>query len=201
MMKLTYFDFSGRAEAIRDALRIGGVPFVDARVSHAEFRALRDSSALPFDSLPVLELADGTVVGQSNTILRYVGGLTGLRPTATGEALRVDALLDSAEDFGGRVSSSIRTPDEALRIALREELVSLWLPHWCRLLERSLAVDGKGWLVGSALTIADLKLVHWFDKLTNGSLTGIPTDLLHPFPTLTTWREQTHRERAARIRA
>ena len=74
------------------------------------------------------------------------------------------------------------------------------LPQWCRLLERSLAVDGKGWLVGSTLTIADLKLVHWFDKLTNGSLTGIPTDLLHPFPALIAWREQTHRERAARIR-
>ncbi len=200
MMKLTYFDFPGRAEAIRDALRIGGVTFIDHRVSHAEFRALRDSGALPFDSLPVLELADGTVVGQSNTILRYVGGLAGLTPTATGEALRVDALLDSAEDFGGRVSSSIRTPDATLRAALREELVSLWLPHWCRLLERSLAVDGQGWLVGSTLTIADLKGVHWFDKLTNGSLTGIPTDLLVPFPALGAWREHTHRERAARIR-
>ena len=199
-MKLTYFDFPGRAEAIRDALRIGGIAFTDARVSHAEFRALRDAGALPFDSLPVLELADGTVIGQSNTLLRYVGRLAGLMPTAPSEALRVEALLDSAEDFGGRVSSSIRTPDEALRIALSEELVRVWLPQWCRLLERSLAVDGKGWLVGSTLTIADLKLVHWFDKLTNGSLTGIPTDLLHPFPALTAWREQTHRERAARIR-
>ena len=74
------------------------------------------------------------------------------------------------------------------------------IPSLLRLLERSLAVDGKGWLVGSTLTIADLKLVHWFDKLTNGSLTGIPTDLLHPFPALVAWREQTHRERAARIR-
>ena len=51
-MKLTYFDFPGRAEAIRDALRIGGIAFTDARVSHAEFRALRDAGALPFDSLP-----------------------------------------------------------------------------------------------------------------------------------------------------
>lgn len=79
-------------------------------MSHAEFRALRDAGALPFDSLPVLELADGTVIGQSNTLLRYAGRLAGLMPPAPSEALRVEALLDSAEDFGGRVSSSIRTP-------------------------------------------------------------------------------------------
>jgi glutathione S-transferase len=198
-MKLTYFDFPGRAEAIRDALRIGGLPFVDVRVSGAEFQALRASGALPFDGLPVLELDNGLVLAQSNTILRHVGRRAGLVPEDATAALRVDMLLDAAEDYGGRLSVSIRVSDATVRAALREELAQRWLPDWCRHLERSLAVDAGGWLVGSTLTIADLKVVHAMDKLINGSLSGIPTDLLAPFPALEAWLQRVHAERARRL--
>lgn len=198
-MKLTYFDFPGRAEAIRDALRIGGVPFVDERVAHARFQELRAAGALPFDSLPVLTLDDGRVLAQSNTILRHVAGRAGLVPADAYAALRVDALLDAAEDFGGRLSVSIRVADDGVRAALRHELATRWLPEWFRLLERSLAVDGAGYLVGGALTVADLKVVHAVDKLLNGSLSGIPTDLIAPFPALSAWRDRIHAERARRL--
>jgi len=198
-MELVYFDFAGRAEAIRDALHIGGVAFQDTRIAYPEFQTLRANGDLPFDSLPVLRLDDGVVLGQSNNILRWVGRRTGLTPDDPGDALRVEGLLDSAEDFGGRVSVSIRV-DEPVRSSLRAELAERWLPHWCRLLERSLSEAGRGWLVGDALTIADLKVVHWVDKLTNGSLTGIPTTLLEPFPQLAAWRDNVHRARAGKLR-
>lgn len=198
-MKLTYFDFPGRAEAVRDALRIGGVPFEDERIPHPRFQALRAAGALPFDSLPVLTLDDGRVLAQSNTILRYAAARAGLTPPDPFEALRVDALLDAAEDFGGRLSVSIRVQDDGVRAALRQELATRWLPDWYRLLERSLAVDGGGYLVGHALTAADLKVVHALDKLLNGSLTGLPTDGLAGFPALAAWRDRVHAERARRL--
>jgi hypothetical protein len=40
-IKLIYFDFGGRAESIRLALHVGGVPFEDARITEAEFSSYK----------------------------------------------------------------------------------------------------------------------------------------------------------------
>jgi glutathione S-transferase len=196
-MRLVYFDFPGRGEAVRDALRIGAVPFEDERIGFEEFRARRAAGALPFDVLPVLVLDDGTVLSQSNTILRFVAARAGLVPADPIDALRVDELLDAAEDYGGRLSVSIRIQDEAVRAVLRAELAQRWLPEWFAILERSLGAAGRGWLVGGALSVADLKIVHAVDKLVNGTLTGIPTDLLAASPALEAWRARVHAARRA----
>ena len=195
MVRLIYFDFAGRAEAIRDTLRAGKVPFEDVRLSHAEFRDRRDAGRLPYDRLPVLELMDGTMLGQSNAILRWAGDRAGLTPKNPLLASQVDAVLDCAEDYGGQLSTSIRVTDDAVRAHLRADLATRWLPEWFRLLERRLAEGGHGWLVGEALTIADLKVVHLIDKFVSGTLTGIPTDILTPFPELAAWRERVHHAR------
>jgi glutathione S-transferase len=199
MVRLHYFDFPGRGEAIRDALRLGAVPFEDIRISFPEFQARRAAGQLPWDVLPVLELEDGTLVSQSNTILRWAGVRAGLTPADPGYALRVDALLDSTEDYMGRVSVSIRVADEAVRAGLRVELATRWLPEWFGLLERRLAEAGHGWLVGDALGIADLKVLHFIDKLVNGSLSGLRPDALSDFPALAAWRDRVHAERRARL--
>jgi glutathione S-transferase len=200
-MRLIYFDFPGRGEAVRDALRMGGVAFEDLRLSYPEFQARRAAGQLPWDTLPVLEFADGSQLGQSNALLRWAGAEAGLTPVDPLEALRVDALLDNIEDYGTRLSVSIRTTDDAVRAALRAELAGRWLPEWFRLLERRLAEAGHGWLVGAALSIADLKAVHLIDKLTNGSLAGLRTDALDDFPQLAAWRQRVHAERARRLPA
>ena len=200
-MRLIYFDFPGRGEAIRDALRMGGVAFEDLRLSFPEFQARRAAGQLPWDTLPVLEFDDGRQLGQSNALLRWAGAEAGLTPVDPLDALRVDALLDNIEDYGTRLSVSIRVSDEAVRAALRAELAERWLPEWFRLLERRLAEAGRGWLVGAALSIADLKAVHLIDKLTNGSLAGLRTDALDDFPQLAAWRQRVHAERARRLPA
>lgn len=200
-MRLIYFDFPGRGEAIRDALRMGGVRFEDLRLSYPEFQARRAAGELPWDTLPVLEFDDGSQLGQSNALLRWAGAEAGLTPTNPLDALRVDALLDNIEDYGTRLSVSIRVTDDAVRAALRAELAGRWLPEWFGLLERRLAEAGHGWLVGAALSIADLKAVHLIDKLINGSLAGLRTDALDDFPALAAWRQRVHAERARRLPA
>lgn len=199
MVRLHYFDFPGRGEAIRDALRLGAVPFEDIRISFPEFQARRATGQLPWDVLPVLELEDGTLISQSNTILRWVGHQAGLTPADPADALRVEALLDATEDYLARVSVSIRVADEAIRATLRADLATRWLPEWFGLLERRLAEAGHGWLVGDALGIADLKVVHVLDKLVNGTLSGLRTDALADFPALAAWRDRVHAERQARL--
>jgi glutathione S-transferase len=200
-MRLVYFDFPGRGEAIRDALRMGGVAFEDVRLSYPEFRARREAGDLPWDTLPVLEFDDGRKLGQSNALLRWAGSAAGLTPADLLDALRVDALLDNIEDYGTRLSVSIRVTDEAVRDALRAELAARWLPEWFALLTRRLNEAGAGWLVGSALSVADLKAVHLIDKLINGSLAGLRTDALDDFPALAAWRERVHAERLRRLPA
>lgn len=198
MMKLIYFDFAGRGEAIRDALTIAGVPFEDARVSYFEFQRMKTEGVLPFHTLPVLILADGTSIAQSNTILRYVAKVGGLTPPATADAMDVESLLDYAEDLGGRVSVSIRVGDEALRAGLRRELTERWIPESMAVLEKRLLRPSQVWLVGNTLTVADLKWYHWIEKLSNGSLTGIPTTIAEPYLMLGAWRERVRRHRAAK---
>jgi glutathione S-transferase len=77
--KLTYFDFSGgRAEPVRIAFHAAGIEFEDHRISFDEFMKTRDT--MRFRCAPVLEI-DGTVVTQSNSMLRYVGKMADLYPS------------------------------------------------------------------------------------------------------------------------
>lgn len=43
-LKLIYFDFGGRAEAVRLALHVGGVAFEDVRITEAEFKQQKDGA-------------------------------------------------------------------------------------------------------------------------------------------------------------
>jgi prostaglandin-H2 D-isomerase / glutathione transferase len=52
---------------------------------------------LHYGSLPVLDM-NGTVIAQSNAILRYIGKQTNLYPNDPIEALKVDELLEALED-------------------------------------------------------------------------------------------------------
>ncbi|POM67662.1 Glutathione S-transferase, partial [Phytophthora palmivora] len=96
-LKLTYFPFPGRAEPIRLALFIAGIPFEDERIGVDELNRRR--SKLPFNQLPVLEI-DGDVVSQALGILRYVGTLGGLYSSSDiKEALRIDEVFSLFDAF------------------------------------------------------------------------------------------------------
>lgn len=205
-LRLLYFPFPGRAGAIRDALRIGGIAFEDVHVPPERFRELKDADALPFGALPVLEVESesGTVrAAQSNAILRYVGRLTGLHPLDDPlRALKVDEALDLGEELYRLIAPSIAEEDPARRMAMRRVLAQDTLPRWGGYFERLLIANGgTGFVVGAALTVADLKL-HWIvDKLTNGSLDGVPKTVLDPFPAVAAWRTNVAKVRAARLPA
>ncbi|HEV7735612.1 MAG TPA: glutathione S-transferase family protein [Candidatus Binatia bacterium] len=201
-IRLHYFPFPGRGGAIRDALRMGGVPFEDVHVPLDRFRELK--SDLPFGSLPVLdvETSGGLVrAAQSNAILRFVGRRTGLYPIDDPlRALKVDEALDLGEEFYRLIGSSIGEQDAGQRMAMRKVLAVETLPRWGGYFDRLLVANGRtGFVVGDALTVADLKL-HWIiDKLTNGSLDGIPTSVLDAFAEVTAWRKNVAAVREARL--
>lgn len=74
-LKLTYFDFGGRAQPIRRALAYGDVSFEDERIPGEKFIKRKMGGKLPFGSLPVMEI-DGEMVAESDAMLRYAGKLT-----------------------------------------------------------------------------------------------------------------------------
>lgn len=73
-IKLTHFDFPGRAEYIRQSLAAGGVEFEDERIAGDKFKAMKTGGTLMFGLVPVLEV-DGVQYSGSGAILRYVGKL------------------------------------------------------------------------------------------------------------------------------
>src|ERR1041384_6346494 len=150
-LRLRYFPFPGRGASIRDAFRIGGIPFEDVHVPPERFRGLKPQ--LPFGSLPVLdvETRDGTVTSaQSNAILRFVGRRAGLYPVDDPlRALKVDEALDLGEEFYRLIGPSIGEQDDARRTAMRKVLADETLPRWAGFLERLLVANGRtGFLAG-----------------------------------------------------
>ena len=140
---------------------------------------------------------------QSNAILRFAGRRAGLYPVDDAvRALKVDEALDLGEDLYHVIGPSIGETNAERRPATRKVLAEETLPRWGGFLDRLLVANGRtGFLVGVSLTVADLKLYWVVDKLTNGTLDGIPRTLLDRFEAIAAWRRNVAALREARLAA
>ena len=94
---LQYFDGSGRGESIRMAATIGGLKFIDERLSQEQFAAKKAAGEFPLGSVPVW-IEDGEKYCQSNTVLRLVGQRTGMYSADPMTAWAIDSVLEAVED-------------------------------------------------------------------------------------------------------
>jgi len=203
-LRLRYFPFPGRAGAIRDALNIGKLAFEDDFVPPEQFRERQAAGEFPFGGLPVLDVETATgkyCSAQSNAILRFAGRLSGLYPVDNLIlALKVDEALDVGEDINQLMGPSLHETDVQTRMAMRKELAEKTLPEWAAYLERLLISNGRtGFVVGNALTVADLKLYWIVDWLTSGILDGIPKDLFDACANISVWRNNVTEVREFRL--
>lgn len=79
--KLIYFDFRGRAEAIRMLFALAHQSYEDHRVVYSEWPAQK--SLTPFEKLPILEVTDEsteqtTTLSQSIAIGRFLANRFGM---------------------------------------------------------------------------------------------------------------------------
>jgi len=193
-LRLRYFPFTGRAAPVRDALKIGQIEFVDDHIPPEQFRERRAAGEFPFGGLPVLDVettTGKTCSAQSNAILRFAGRLSGLYPVDDLiQALKVDEALDVGEDINQLLAPSLHEEDEQRKMSMRRELAGKTLPEWAAYFEQLLVSNGStGFIVGNALTVADLKLYWIIDWLTSGLLDGIPTTLFDHYPRIVAWRK------------
>jgi len=173
-MKLLYFPFPVRAEAIRLALKAGGVTFEDARCDPSEWPAIKPTT--PRGQVPTLTLDDGSVVTESVALLRLAGalGTPRLYPAEAVAAARVDEAVDILR---AAVEALVATHAPGLSVAEQARLgaaaLSPGAPVAAVLAWADAAVEGNPagpYVVGSGLSIADCLLKVIADWVTGPEL-------------------------------
>jgi len=93
-----YFGGRGRGEAIRILLEDTALPYQFHVVNDWPGTKKTDRNFSPFGQLPVLH-HQGFALGQSNSILRYIGAVAQRNGKNHQEQALMDMILDSAEDL------------------------------------------------------------------------------------------------------
>jgi glutathione S-transferase len=177
---LIYFAARGRGEVIRLVLAEAGVDYQELHVGQGtapvngrltDFAELKASGELVFGALPVWEDADGFRLAQSNAIINYLGRLTGLHGKTDREQGLVDQAMGGVDDIRVELRK-IAVALPGTRALERERITATFLPLWFgyfqRLLEGNKAAGG--FLVGEALTIADLTLWYTLEMIRDNKL-------------------------------
>jgi len=180
--RLVYFNIPARAEPIRLAFHIGGIPFEDEKVSFQDFREMKERGDFLFNQLPVLYV-NGEQYCQSHAILRYVGKLAGLYPEDPLSALKCDMIVDSTEDLTGKLAPSLHEKDEEKKLQMRQALCAEYLPFWFQKLNSMLAsvgatVENPKFFLGDQISIADLAVFRMTAWIERGTLDGIPAGII-----------------------
>jgi len=151
--KLHYFNLRGRAELARLILAYANVEYEDFRIPSEEWPKHKPN--YPFGQVPVLEV-DGKMLGQSNSIARYLAKKHGLAGQDDWEEAMANMYADSLMDvINAGLPYRFESDPEKKKQLLQELVTKNVRPH-IQLIEKRLAENGTGYLVGSSLTWADL---------------------------------------------
>ena len=176
--ELVYFDFPGRAEAVRITFSAAGIPLKDTRLDSATFGASKKEGKYP-TGLPILKI-DGKEYLQSMAILRYAGTIareaggdaSKLYPAQAVKALAIDEALDIVQDT---ISKCPHHADNDIKKKLREEYAEGKCKVYCQQLSNLAEKSGGPFLTGVDMTIADLQCVFLvYDGIASGSWDYFP---------------------------
>lgn len=160
--KLYYFDCFAKAEPCRMALNLAGIRFEDIRVTGPSWKELKESGKLEFGQMPMLELADGTQLVQSNSILRFLGAKYGLTPKDPMLAHKGDELMEHwGQDFFNKHMTKILYGKEEEREGMMETFTTVEVPKFFEKLAELLPSNEK-YICGNKLTIYDCTVGGFF---------------------------------------
>jgi len=133
---------------------------------------------MPFGSLPVLE-ADGVQIPQSQAIARFLAKRFGLFGSNDIEAALIDSYMEAFVDLRSGLMGYMREQDAELKKKKLEDYLSGDVVKYTTLLEQNLAKnnEGKGWLVGDKLSVADVQLYYSYFLISS-----FQSDVLKNFP-------------------
>jgi len=185
---LYYWDFAGRAEPIRQALRIGGVAFKDVRFSLNETTEYLSKS--PSRKIPFM-VVNGECYVESKAQLRFAGRLSGLYPKEMLEMFRVDEAVDYVDSLNAIIVPVFGEHDTVKKKALITRLFEGPLKDAMTLAEKHFASILTNGLVTGKLSIADLRAANMFGSIVSGVIEGYGEDYMKQFPTLMLWTTTT----------
>ena len=146
--KLYYFPLHTRGEPIRMMLAHSGLEWEDKVTTFQQWPELKPN--VPGNQLPTLELNNGTRLGQSLAIVRYIGMQHGYYPIDADEAQHVDELCDGFNDILGVVyKPHFTAPAERDTSKFFNET----LPNYLNIIDSECARGN--FIAGEKLTIAD----------------------------------------------
>jgi len=161
--KLTYFDVQGRAELIRMIFRFSNIEFEDVRVDYPKW--LQTPSKPKFEELPILEINEKPVA-QSVVIVRYLAQKFGYLPIDPDAALPIEELYAFINsDISDRQMAGALFQDPEAKEKYRSDYWENQLPKKLDFLEKILEGNTSGFLIGDKLTLADLSLVDFAQRV------------------------------------
>jgi glutathione S-transferase len=177
---LTYFNFNGRAFAIRAALRYAKYDFVDSRLkSFGLLNELRGpagfNKAVPLGSLPVLNLSDGQTFVQSVALANWAAKKSDLYPKdgSDEDQLLVEETMETANEWMSKIPQH---SDPVEKKKLREEFLEKVFPRYANFFVEKLSrskVNGP-YLLGKRFSIADIYVFNILNIFVSGN-----TDHIH----------------------
>ncbi|CAJ0580539.1 unnamed protein product, partial [Mesorhabditis spiculigera] len=190
---LYYFELRAVVEPIRQLFKLAGKDFEDKRFTFPEWLGENSpKKTMPFGQLPVLELADGTKLAQSQAIARYLskefGGI--LWGSNNVEAAEIDALIDQYKEYYNEIRKFYYTNMGVMQGDLEELYKDVFLPaadKFYGFIEKKLDASKSGFLVGSELSYADLLVADHLVTLQN-----IKPEYLKDHPKLTAYKEKVY---------
>ena len=162
-MKLYYFDITGLAEPIRLLLNHAKVPFEDIRIKREEWPSKKNDPLFEFHSMPVLVLADGTKITQSNAIMEYLGSKYGYLPTDEKSTYIIRNVMETINDMGRpafEVFNKNPDIDAATKAKNDEKFFNEKIHIFLKVLEDTLKENCcQEYFCGKSYTIADFKVI------------------------------------------
>ena len=127
-------------------------------------------------SCPFLTLADGTIVGQTRALQRFIARHTGFYPEDFLQAASVDELIDALEDLPGMINSAGRGMEQKEKEAARVALVGADgnAGKILSAIDATIGAfgDGAGHSVGESITLADIATFTTTTHLFSGFFDG-----------------------------
>jgi len=157
--KLIYFNGRGRAEIARLVFAAAGVEFADARITGDEWQAEKPNT--PMGQLPVLEV-DGKRFGQSIAIANYLAREFGMYGSNSMEAMQVDQVVMTVQDFVSQLTKAFFEKDEAKKAELMKNVQEVETPKFLAIFEKLAKANGTGFMVGKKMSLADIAMFDIF---------------------------------------
>ncbi len=174
--KYYYFGVYSRGEAPRILLNHAGVQFENVVVDFPSWPDLKPG--MPNQQIPALELQDGTRLGQSRSIVRYLAAQHGYVPADPILAAKADELTEAYIEVIENIYKPAFIPEDQKEAQIKKNFEEI-LPKFLDYIE-PITKRGTKFLVTETLTAADFWIGSLYTNYFTNKAVGYGADKWAP---------------------